>query len=343
MALIGRVKWCLGLTSNVERRQSAMNCKIGSLQLPRPKSIPWEKREDIFLRYRLQGRKVYPVAKLYGVARSTVAAIVEEFRAGGFSVAPRARVSKELLGEMQEQHIRQVMRYFGLPVASREEAPASSRSLRLGYSLDTEPRDSEEDAQEAMEQDPFPLEEEAAWHLKGTAAERSIEEVRNAARDFHARRFDLLHDLRLELEAECGLPVREADQSQQAEPHILSALLRQFQRAIGAETVQPNWPTWSVSEDRLRMNDEPVAIGRPEEYQKVRQGVARFVRERLDEFQRRARELERLHRDFGFLSLIVREKLTSVQEGELRRAICPACPYPEMRLELSTLDEEGTA
>ena len=292
-------------------------------------------------RYRLEGRKVYPVAKRYGIARSTVAAIVEEFRADGFSDAPRAKVSKELLAEMQEQHIRQVIRYFGVPAEPGEEAPASSGFLLLGIRpLDAQPRDSEEEAQKAMEQDPLPLEEELAWHLKGTAAERFVEEVRNAARDFHAERYALLRDLRLELETECGLPVREADQGHQAEPHILPELVRQLQRAIDSETAQPEWPRWSVADDRLRMNDEPVVIGRPEDYEKVQQGVARFRLERFPEFLRRGRELERFRRDLGFLSGIVTEKLRGVREAELRRAICPACPYPEMRLEPSTPEEE---
>lgn len=311
--------------------------------MPRPKSILWEKRADIFLRYRLEGRKVYPVAKLYGVARSTVAAIVDEFRSQGFSDTPRARVSKELLAEMQEQHIRQVMRYFGAPVAPGEEAPASSGFLLLGIGpLDAQPRDSEEEAQQAIRQDPFPLEEELAWHLTGTAAGRSVEEVRNAARDFHAERYALLRDLRLELEAECGLPVREADQGLQAEPHILPELVRQFQRAISGETLPPDWPSWTVSEDGLRMNDEPVVTGWPDDYENVQKGVARFRLERFPELQRRERELERFRRDLGFLTGIVTEKLAGVQEGELRRAICPACPYPETRLELST-PERGSA
>ena len=309
--------------------------------MPRPKSIPWEKRVDIFLRYRLERRKIYPVANLYGVARSTVAAIVDEFRAEGFSDTPRARVSRELLEEMQEQHIRQVMRYFGGPAAPGEEAPASSGFILLGIRpLDDQPRDNEEEAQVAMERDPFPLDEELAWHLKGTMAERFVDEVRNAARDFHARRYALLHDLRLELETESGLPVREADQGQQGGPHIFHALVRQFQRALSAETLQPGWPEWSVSENRLRMNDEPVVIGRPEDYEKVQQGVARFQLERFPEFQRQERELERFRRDLGFLSGIVTQKLKGVQERELRRAICPACPYPEARLELSTPEGE---
>ena len=311
--------------------------------MPRPKSILWEKRADIFLRYRLESRKVYPVAKLYGVARSTVAAIVDEFRAEGFSDTPRARVSKELLAEMQEQHIRQVMRYFGAPAAPGEEAPASSGFLLLGMRpLDARPRDSEEEARQAMEQDPLPLDEDLAWHLKGTAAGRSVEEVRNAARDFHAERYALLHDLRRQLEAECGLPVREADEGQQAEPHILPELVRQLQRAINGETLPPDWPRWTVSENHLLMNDEPAVFGRPEDYEKVQQGVARFQLERSPEFRRRERELEMFRRDLGFLRGIVTEKLTGVQEGELRRAICPACPYPETRLELST-PERGSA
>ena len=46
-----------------------------------------------------------PVANRYGIARSTVGVIVREFADMGFSEEPRAKVSADLLNEMQRQHI----------------------------------------------------------------------------------------------------------------------------------------------------------------------------------------------------------------------------------------------
>lgn len=73
--------------------------------MPRPKSITWEKRVAVFLDYRRSGGKVNPVANRYNIARSTVRVIVNEFTDMGFSQRPRAKVSEDLLRDMQNQHL----------------------------------------------------------------------------------------------------------------------------------------------------------------------------------------------------------------------------------------------
>ena len=82
--------------------------------MPRPRSIKWETRLAIFLDYRRR-RKVYPIAKRYGIARSTVSAIVNEFKEMGFAVAPRPSLSSTILAQAQEHHLREVLDGLGAP------------------------------------------------------------------------------------------------------------------------------------------------------------------------------------------------------------------------------------
>ena len=165
--------------------------------MPRPKSILWEKRVQVFLAYRQSGGKVNPVANRYGTARSTVSVIVKEFVDMGFSEEPRAKVSTELLNEMQRQHI-----------ASLLELPRSGVGrVRLG------PGDDNEAGRQEAIADPLPIQEESRWHLKGTKAERVIEEATSGIRDYLRRESVAWQGLRLALEEACHLPEAGSIQS----------------------------------------------------------------------------------------------------------------------------------
>ncbi len=76
--------------------------------MSRKRNIPWETRISIFLDYR-QLKKVYPTAKRQGIARSTVSAIVNEFKDMGFSETPRPDLSPPILTLAQEHHLRAVV------------------------------------------------------------------------------------------------------------------------------------------------------------------------------------------------------------------------------------------
>ena len=110
--------------------------------MPRPKSITYEKRAQVFLAYRQSGRKVNPVANRYGIARSTVSVIVREFEDMGFSEEPRAKVSADLLNEMQQQHIVSLLELPRLGVGRLNRGPGNDneaerqRALASGGSLD---------------------------------------------------------------------------------------------------------------------------------------------------------------------------------------------------------------
>ena len=138
--------------------------------MPRPKTITWDKRVAVFLDYRRSGKKVNPVANRYGIARSTVTVIVKEFLAMGFSEVPRAKVSKDLLEEMQEQHIAGLVGLDRKGVGRMYLGPGTGNEVGR---------------QEAMA-DPLPIRDEARWHLKGTKAGHVIEEATNAIREVGA-------------------------------------------------------------------------------------------------------------------------------------------------------------
>ncbi len=139
--------------------------------MPRPKSITYEKRVQVFLAYRQNGKKVNPAANRHGIARSTVSVIVREFQKLGFADEPRARVSAELLSEMQQRHIASLLELPRMGVGR----------LNLGHG-----NDNEAGRQEALA-DPLPVQEESRWHLRGTKAERVIEEATNANLDYLRR------------------------------------------------------------------------------------------------------------------------------------------------------------
>jgi transposase len=291
--------------------------------MPRPKTIEWEKRVSVFLAYRRNGGKVNPVANHYGIARSTVNVIVKEFEDMGFAGRPRAKVSPALLTQMQEQHLRQVMGHKGVG------------HLSLGPGTD------DETGRQVAAADPLPVQEELAWHLKGTKAEQVISEVTNAARDYLLRESEAWRELRLDLEEICGLPEREDKTTQDPEAYLLPSLKRRlhntfFDRAFQKQPPPPSWLEWDVVLDNARvllLQRQEVAIGDAADHLRIKQGVASFLAHSFREHQRRFLQIERLRRDLGIMQEIVNQTLGSIEESDVRRGICPACPYPEARLE----------
>ena len=303
--------------------------------MARPKTIPWVIRVSVFLAYRRNGGKVYPVANDHGIARSTVNIIVKEFQDMGFSDMPRANVSPQYLMEMQEQHLQNVLHPSGGPLG-----PDRLTAMAVG-NLDLTPATNEEEALKLAEADPLFVQEELEWHLKGTAAERVIQEARNAARDFRRRDHAAWHDLRPALEAACKLPERSSLPAQDREPHLLPALKQRlrnsfFDRPFQRQTPGLEWLEWDVYPDDplvLRLKREWVAVGGPDDHQRVKSGVADFLANNFPNFQRRFVEVERLRWDLGLFQQVLGKTIGSVQEEEIRRRICPACPYPEAQQE----------
>jgi DNA-binding Lrp family transcriptional regulator len=311
--------------------------------MPRPKTIAWETRVAVFLTYRRIGGKVNPVANRYGIARSTVNVIVKEFVDMGFANRPRATLSPEYLKEMQEQHIQRVLYPSGEPQAT-DGGPGHLVAAALAQ-LNVNPADGEEQAPKLADDDPSFVPEELKWHLKDTAAERVIQDARNAARDFHLRDREAWRDLRLALEAACGLKEERAiPVPPSREPYLHPALkncLRNsfFDRAFQSQAPTPDWLEWHAPPNDprvLQMKSEVAAVGGPEDHQRVKNGVVVFLTNSYRELQRRFVEVERLRRDLVLFQQVLSKTVSPVSEEEIRRRICPACPYPEAQQEPDT-------
>ena len=138
-------------------------------------SIPWERRVRIFLDYRHLG-KVYPVAKSHNIARSTVAAIIEQFVESGFSPQPRLSLSPGTLSQMQDHHFRGVLQHLQRGLTIHLIKPFEN--LRSG--LDPKDALGEGADLKVAEREPLSLDEELVWHITGTIAESTIPEVPKA-------------------------------------------------------------------------------------------------------------------------------------------------------------------
>ncbi len=283
----------------------------------RPRSIPWDERVSIFLDYR-RLRKVQPTAKRHAVARSTVSAIVGEFVAQGFAEKPRARLSPELLCEMQEHHLAAM---WPLPVGNLDRGPGTD----------------DEAGVQAAEADPLRVTDEAAWHLKGTKAEQAVDEARAAVRDYLQRDREARTGLREALEIACGLREREGED---LEPHLLAALRQTLRNAFfdavhRTQPPAPAWLRWDIApadaQSVLRLREQRIAFGTPADHERIKGGVTAFLANGFREHQLRFLEVEALRRDLGLMDEVVHKTIAAVSKDDVRRGICPACPYPEGR------------
>ena len=294
--------------------------------MARPKSIQPEKRLTVFLSYRRCGGKINPVAKDFGFSRATVRAIVKEFLKMGFSERPRAAVSTALLVEMQEQHLAILVQLPGMGVGP----------LNLELSTDNDNKNPQ------SKSEILPVSEESLWHLRGTAAEQVIQETRTAFRDFLDSETEAWRSLSHTLEEECQLLEGHSNNANDAKPRLLPALKQRLHDAFLNEEFLVNpppqsWLQWDLDPGdsrTLRLNGRPVGTGVPEDHQKIRVGVSAFLRDNFQEHQKRFYELERLRRDMILLGGIVEKTLGAITEEEIRRGVCPACPYPELLLDL---------
>ena len=293
--------------------------------MPRPKSITYEKRVQVFLSYRKSGKKVNPVANRYGIARSTVSVILKEFQKLGFADEPRARVSAELLNEMQQQHIVGLLKLPRMGVSRLNLGPGN---------------DNEAGRQEAIA-DPLPVQEESRWHLRGTKAERVIGEATNANLDYLKRESEAWQSLRLALEEACHLPEGDGSIRQDPKPHLLPALKRRIRDAFFygeflAEPPPHSWLRWDLEPHEpqvLRLRGEPIGIGSTEDHQRIKEGVAAFLDPAFQKHQMRFSEVERLRQDMELIDAILDKEVQAIGEDDIGRGICPRCPYPEASLE----------
>ena len=289
--------------------------------MPRPKSIPWEKRVQVFLAYRQTRGKVNPVANRYGVARSTVSVIVKEFVDMGFSEAPRVKVSEDLFQEMQQQHLISLVDLPRFGVGR----------LKLGPTTD-----SLKNRQDPLA-DPLPVHDESRWHLKGTKVEQVIEEARTAYRDYLRFESEKWQGLRLNLEEACQLPEQDWEITPGLEPHLFPTLKRRlkeafFEGSFLTEPPSPSWLQWDLEPQKpevLRLQGEPIGVGSAEDHQRIKQGVMAFLDSAFQKHQKHFFELERFRQDIELIDGILEKEVQAITEDTLRVGICPLCPYPE--------------
>ncbi len=314
--------------------------------MSRKRNIPWETRISIFLDYR-RLKKVYPTAKRQGIARSTVSAIVNEFKDMGFSEAPRPDLSPPILTLAQEHHLRAVMEL--LQHAQDVKLFDPGDWLRGGLA----PEDAlgDQATLKASQIDPIPLDEALVWHLKGTEAGQMIQEVKQSIVVYGQRCLELWRDIRANLEESCSLPVRTYDSPEQEEPepHIFHLLVDEIYRRLlhsssRSEDPSNDFPRWNLAEGRaavLRAGGTEIAIGAPADHQAVQLGVQSLLRDKAQAYSLRLAELTRLDHDLQYVKEIIEEVMQKEDLEEVGKGVCPACPYPEAGLALVSANAPG--
>ena len=75
---------------------------------------------------------------------------------------------------------------------------------------------------------------------------------------------------------------------------------------------------------------------------KIKEGVTAFLADGFKKHQKRFFEVSRLRRDMLLMQGIVNKTLESVTDEEIRLGICPTCPYPEAKVEITTVRRTRT-
>ena len=127
------------------------------------------------------------------------------------------------------------------------------------------------------------------------------------------------------------------------DPHIFPALTRRmytafFEADFRRDPPGEDWFEWDVSPGNplfLMLQNARVAMGNEEAHAKVKHAVETFRNEGFREHQMRFIEIRRLRQDLDLMDQIKNETLHKINEIDVRRGICPACPYPEV-----TADEQ---
>lgn len=306
--------------------------------------LEWSTRVSLFLAYRTAKRKVYPVAKQFGVARSTVRSVVDEFFAWGFSDGPRLDLGRGLLERAQELHLDEViaLRDKG---RSPEIKPAEENG-RGGL-----------DPRAALGEDPHPqrayfgsLAGEASldWHVSDTEAEAMVRDANAALRAYDDECLRLWLDIRQEVESRTTKKLTSDGRiipstgNPRATPGITSSLIDVLYAALFARVDALAWRDtedllhWSHDSGEPRIlvcNAITVALVDHSTLDAVQRTATEWFEDRGDSLAPRARRLEQLHHDLGLLRQVVADALIRVEPAALRSNICPLCPYPEAMLE----------
>lgn len=303
--------------------------------MPRTIKTTWETRIRAFRLYRINGGKIYPVAKELDLARSTIARVINDFLESGFSKAPRANISVHLLTGAQELHMDEVIRSLRKPllrIAPPEQKTRSERGDMGNESVNTD----------SSRLEGISVDRNYIWHLRGTQAEGSIEELGNAFREYDDLCMGLWQDLATELEGLSKLKLVRIEnwQENDEEPVMFDSLVDVLYRNILVSNwgeikkveSEINWRS-NAGSNYLWGNNMWVAIGEESEHHTVRRAVAQLVSKTFPELEARVLQLRLFHEDLKYLGEVLCQVFIEVTDNEIRSGICPACPYPEASAE----------
>ena len=312
--------------------------------MARPRTIPYPKRMGIFLDYRGAGRKVYPVALQYEVARSTVSLVVKEFSEAGFSDRPRLDLPLNILGEAQNDHQLEVTE----ELEKRPDISIAEPGGNVRGGLN-EPDALGEDASDILRaKQTIGLGTRLLWHLKGTEAEKTLEEVGKAIARYNTQCFGFWQLIREDMETQPGYKVAQTGLQQtttsqgQIYLSLIDALYRRFCSLPNRnESLEPGWPRLRVragSNGELELEGSAVAwvLSGGD---KLSDHVFKTVRARSEVYLSRGTRLVAAHGDLRYVLSYARRLLGKVTPEQVRQGICPDCPYPES-VERPILDQK---
>ena len=260
--------------------------------------------------------------------------------------------------EAQDRHIQEVLRELQ-KLRPRLLSPRDIVPREDGLGILTHQAALSQDAEQDLSVAQFiNLSEEAAQHLKGTKAKDVLDAALQEITPYYRRCLGLWRSIRTSLAHECDLPVRWLPwpfQGPLASPFLHALLvdtvyLMLFEFTHGARGLQPDQSWWSQSASpdglpTLLFRQSAAAIGIPADsslVQHTQDGVARCVKDTFAKHEGEARELERLHHPLVYIAGTVQDQFQNLQAEEVRRGICPVCPYPEAA-EAAIVKSIGTA
>lgn len=299
--------------------------------MPRTRNISWERRDRIFLAFRRAG-KIYPVARQFNLARSTVDGIVREYREEGFAAQPRAQLSTETLAKAQEYHLREVLADRG----RFEHLPLTVPHDRIRGRLGPEMALSDGYNDPAALPDPIRLTPRLAWHVKGTEAARLIAELRSAVRTYDWDCLSLWRACRdiLVEPASPSAPPWPITATPEAGPvsgpcHFHTAFVDLLYRMLLGGLPPPD--EVEPAGGRLMVGGVVMALGDPQDHPRFEAKGRHAVQRCTQSLGSRAHELEGLYGDLRHVEAILRDALDNLELADLQQRICPECPYPEGR------------
>lgn len=299
--------------------------------MPRTREITWQTRVRAFRLYRSNRGKIYPVAKKLGISRSTIVRVIKDFLESGFNREPRTKISAHLLTGAQGLHIDEVIRSLRRPLLRTVPPERKTRSER--GDIGNESANADSSGLEGISVD-----RNFAWHLRGTKADGSIEEMENAFREYEDLCMGLWQDLATELEGLSKMKLVRIDdwQENDEKPVMFDSLVDVLYRnilvsnwgEINKVKSEINWRS-NAGLNYLWANNTRVATGEESEHDTVRRAVAQLVAKTFPELDARVLQLRLFHEDLKYLGEVLCQVLIEVTDFEIRSGICPACPYPE--------------